>query len=182
MNNSILKTYATLLLNLATEANEVESIATAFQNCMAILSKDEQITKFFSTNQQLISNEAYFALVTILGNECQFPKLFVNFLKVLAVNGRCPHLLRIFDIFKSAFMKAQGVISIDMTTAYTLSSEEIDKFRGALKQILKRDVNLELFVDEMILGGFVLESNDYLLDASVANRFEKLKTTLLTGA
>jgi F-type H+-transporting ATPase subunit delta len=48
----------------------------------------------------------------------------------------------------------------------------------ALEQKLGRQVELELVVDEALLGGAVIRAEDMVIDGSVKNRLEQLAATL----
>ena len=67
---------------------------------------------------------------------------------------------------------------MQLTTAAAVDKKVAAGISKALEQKLGRQVELELVVDEALLGGAVIRAEDMVIDGSVRNRLEKLAATL----
>lgn len=97
-----------------------------------------------------------------------------NFIYLLAENQRLlllPKISAQFDQFKADHEKS---VDVDLTTAFELDQELVDKLAQALRSKLGREVKMTSTVDQSIIGGVILRANDLVIDGSVRARLTKL--------
>ena len=63
-----------------------------------------------------------------------------------------------------------------MTVAQRLTAEQLEQVRQQVSQALKKDAVVHQYVDESIIGGLVLRVGDKLIDASVRNQLETMRS------
>lgn len=66
----------------------------------------------------------------------------------------------------------QGIIEVDVTTAFPASSNVKQQIKAMLGN---KDVMLNEIVDKNVIGGVRVETNDTYLDLTVRNRLERFK-------
>jgi F-type H+-transporting ATPase subunit delta len=72
-----------------------------------------------------------------------------------------------------------GIKSVTVTTAVGMTRQEKDSIKGLVKRYFDaQKVELEEHIDEELLGGFIIQIEDQLLDASVKKQLEKVKDYL----
>lgn len=101
-----------------------------------------------------------------------------NFINVLAEYGRIellPHIAKQYELLKADH---ERTISVEVTSAYEVSDEEVDKLSVALKTKLQRDVNLTTAVDASLVGGVVIKAEDTVIDGSIRGKLRKLSQAL----
>ena len=78
------------------------------------------------------------------------------------------------------FIKAnqEKTLDVEVTTAYELSSETLDKLAKSLKTRLQRDVNLNTNIDQSLLGGAIIRMDDTVIDSSVRGKLVKLAESM----
>jgi len=101
-----------------------------------------------------------------------------NLLRLLAENGRLTALSDIAAQFDALKARAENRVNVQLTTAAAVDEKVAAGISKALEQKLGRQVELELVVDEALLGGAVIRAEDMVIDGSVRNRLEKLAATL----
>ncbi len=101
-----------------------------------------------------------------------------NLLRLLAENGRLIALSDIAAQFDALKARAENRVNVQLTTAAAVDEKVAAGISKALEQKLGRQVELELVVDEALLGGAVIRAEDMVIDGSVRNRLEKLAATL----
>ncbi|MEL6924494.1 MAG: F0F1 ATP synthase subunit delta [Bacteroidota bacterium] len=80
-------------------------------------------------------------------------------------------------MINSCAISGRYISTVKLTTAVKMTPEAIEKIKSKLKGSSALDENIEIqtVVDPDILGGFVLEFDNQLYDASVAHKLEELK-------
>jgi F-type H+-transporting ATPase subunit delta len=97
-----------------------------------------------------------------------------NFLRLLAENKRLSLLPKINAQFAKLKADQEHSLDISVITAFELKDEQQEKLAQALKTKLGRDVSLTSEVDQSILGGVVVRTDDLVIDGSVRARLAKL--------
>lgn len=101
-----------------------------------------------------------------------------NFVHLLAENKRLlllPAISEQFDVLKA---NQEKTLDVEVTTAYELSSETLDTLAQSLKQRLQCAVNLNTNVDQSLLGGAVIRTDDTVIDSSVRGKLVKLAESM----
>ena len=108
----------------------------------------------------------------------KYDELTMAFLKILLKKGRESLLTDIGDEFIVLYKKIKHISSVKLTTASKLSEEAVEAIRKKLAASSATDekVELQTSVDPNLIGGFVIEFEDKLYDASVAHKLRLLKS------
>lgn len=102
-----------------------------------------------------------------------------NFVKVLADNRRLTALPDIAALFEELRAEAEKAVHVDVISAYPLSDDQRDKIAASLKRKLQCDeIDLEVTVDESLLGGAIIRAGDLVIDGSARGQLAKLATAL----
>lgn len=101
-----------------------------------------------------------------------------NFIRLVVENGRLALLPEIAALYEANRAEAEGVLKVQVTSAFPLSSEEETRISAALKSRMKREISLSSVVDKRLLGGAVIRTGDRVIDGSVRSQLAKLAQTL----
>lgn len=101
-----------------------------------------------------------------------------NLLRLLAENGRVGALADIAAQYDALKAHAENRVKVKLTTAAAVGEKVAAGISKALEERLGRQVELELLVDEELLGGAVIRAEDMVIDGSVKYRLEQLAATL----
>ncbi|MES2998564.1 MAG: F0F1 ATP synthase subunit delta [Pseudomonadota bacterium] len=110
------------------------------------------------------------------------PQMFLageNFLKLIALHQRLlilPEIKCLFDRYKA---EQANQITVQAVSAVPLSKVEGQTLALALERRLQQQVTLDYHVDDDLLGGLVVRIGDFVIDASVRGKLERLRTTLV---
>jgi F-type H+-transporting ATPase subunit delta len=95
--------------------------------------------------------------------------LTASFINLLIKKGRESFLPEIITAFIDQYKDHQGIYVVKLTTAAPVSEELkkaiVDKIKS---ETVMKQVELNTEVKESIIGGFILEVGDHLVDASIA--------------
>ncbi len=102
----------------------------------------------------------------------------INFMKLLAQNGRLlalPEIEVLFNFLRSEFEKT---IEAQVTSAIELSEQQIVQLKEKLATKLGRQVEISVDLDADLLGGLIIQAEDLVIDGSVRGQLTKLSDTL----
>jgi F-type H+-transporting ATPase subunit delta len=98
----------------------------------------------------------------------------VNFLKLLADNGRMAWLPEIAAEYELLRAEAENIVDVQLTSAVELDAAQRDSFAASLRKRLGRDVRLHCETDAKLLGGAIIRAGDLVIDGSLFGRLERL--------
>lgn len=96
---------------------------------------------------------------------------------LLVRNGRMPYVKFILQSFVDLYRADRGIVEVRLTTAVP-SAELEDKLRKILADSLGAEIIFSSKVDPGLIGGFVLEVDDRMLDASAKSQLDKIRRKL----
>jgi F-type H+-transporting ATPase subunit delta len=104
----------------------------------------------------------------------------MNFLKLLIVNRREMYLPLILKKFVNKYNDVNGITEVNVSVAAELDAATQNKIEDFIKkQSGKPNVKINQKVDASILGGFVIDFGDKILDNSVKYKLNKIRQELL---
>ncbi len=168
--------YAKSLLDLAIEGNVLETVT-----------KDVQAVKDATTNRDF-----YLLLKSPIVNvgkkrqifqslfEGRLDKLTLSFLYIILTKGREPELPQIMDEFIAQYKTLNEITDVKITSAEPLDNNVIDEITSKLtKSGAVKKVNVKVKIDPSLIGGFILEFDDKLIDTSVAHQLKEMKKGIM---
>ena len=96
-------------------------------------------------------------------------ELTALFNKLLITKGRESALPEVITSFVQQYKALKNIHSVKLTTAVPISEELKNKLVEQIKRTSSiQNIELETKVDDKIIGGFVLQAGDQLIDASIS--------------
>ncbi|MCB0521816.1 MAG: ATP synthase F1 subunit delta [Lewinellaceae bacterium] len=107
----------------------------------------------------------------------KFDEMTMAFLTILLKKGREAQLTEIANEFVDQFKVINHISTVKLTTANKLTPEAVENIHKKLLASTATDDKVELVtkVNPDLIGGFVVEFEDKLYDASVAHKLSLLK-------
>ena len=112
-------------------------------------------------------------LQSALGNSIS-PELS-RFLSLLNRNGRMNLVEDILRDFVDLYHRSVGIRKAHLTTVAEPSERLLQRLKALVKEKTGDDVIIQVEVDPTILGGFVFDIDDYLMDASVKRQLDLIR-------
>jgi F-type H+-transporting ATPase subunit delta len=103
---------------------------------------------------------------------------FVQFLSVLADNGRMPLLADIAALYAQQRAEAEHIVKATITSATPLDEAELAKLRAALVKRLGSQVDITTAVDPELIGGAIIDAGSVVIDGSLRNKLARLESAL----
>ncbi len=101
-------------------------------------------------------------------------ELWKNLFNILIKKHRFNIITVILQDLENKIFNKKNQIKVGLVIAHELSESVLDSISIKLKEILKKDVILDINIDPEILGGFVASTDSLLIDGSIKNNLVKL--------
>ena len=172
--NKIAFRYAKSWIDLALERNEVESALADVKVLKNLLRVNADFSAFVKS--PVISYDKKKNILSTLFED-KLSKLTLLFLQLLVTKHREINLPLIVDYFLSQYKTLKEISTVKVISAQPLIKEDQEKIiKMASASIVGfKNIELETVVDESLIGGFIIEMEDYVYDASVKNQIFRLK-------
>jgi F-type H+-transporting ATPase subunit delta len=102
-----------------------------------------------------------------------------NFLKLLTFQQRLLVLPEIEKLFARYQAEQANQVTAQVVSAIALTKIEEQALEVALTKRLQREIKLNYFVDDSLLGGLVVRIGDLVIDSSVRGKLGRLRMTLV---
>lgn len=105
----------------------------------------------------------------------------LRFLDIIINNKREAYLTSIISNFFQKYNDLKGIAEVNLTVAAELDDATQQKIENYIKSKSGRaNVKINQSIDASILGGFIVDFGDKILDSSVINKLGKVKKQLLS--
>lgn len=165
-NPRLASRYAKSLIDLAIEKGQLEQVYADMQWLNAVCKGNRDFVNMLKS--PIINSDTKRKIVeaVVKGSVSEMTN---GFNSLLVAKGRESFLPEIVTAFISAYKEYKNIKIVKLTSATALS----DAMRTAIVEQVKRSagfekIELEEKVDPEIIGGFVLQIGDKLVDASIA--------------
>ena len=101
-----------------------------------------------------------------------------NFVKVLIDAGRLSLAPQIYQLFEKNRTAIEGIIEVEVVSAYSVESEEQQKIADVMGKNLGKKIEISTQVDKSLIGGVIIRTGDSVIDASIKGRLKQLGNVL----
>ena len=160
--------YAKSILDLAIERGQLEEVHADMQMLKQLCKGNRDFVNLLRS--PVIAGETKIKIIgTVISSIAKTTDLTTGFITLLIKKGRESNLPEIITAFIDQYKVKKNIHTVKLTTAFPIS----DAVRSAIISQVKKaggfeNIELEEKVDDTIIGGFVLQIGDKLVDASIA--------------
>lgn len=102
-----------------------------------------------------------------------------KFIKLLSLKGRTMFIPLIFRDFAALYHQEKGIVPATLTTASPADESLLASLKALVRQATGLEAEIRAVVDPALLGGFIFDLGDKVLDASVASQLEKIRRSFI---
>ena len=175
MNRSIVITrYALALVRYVRETGQGDIVCSEAETLVNALYKVPDLRRMVTAADDVVGPfEKKKLLQTALGNQIS-PELS-RFFTLLNQRGRMALVEDILRDFITIYRRSIGIRKAHLVTVNEPSERLLQRLRALVKQKTGDDVIIEVSVDSSIVGGFVFDLDEYLMDASVKHQLDLIR-------
>ncbi|MCB0700782.1 MAG: ATP synthase F1 subunit delta [Chitinophagales bacterium] len=164
-NPRLASRYAKSLLDLAVEQNSVDDTLADIKYLEGLCKQSTDFTNMLRS-PVINSDKKHSIISAVVGDSLS--KLTVAFIKLLVNKGREENLPEIAGAFISRYKEMKNIKSVKLTTAIPASDSLREAIMAKVKVALPdAEIEMKEEVNPDLIGGFVLQMDDKLFDASI---------------
>lgn len=175
-NSRTAKKYAEALFAVAVAQNVQERVLSDINTVVHTIEENADLIRFL--DNPVVTVEDKKDVVRDIF-QVDFLEISMNFLYLLADNSR----FNIINEIKSEYIKLKneydGIITIRATSAVEIKDYLREKLKYKLESILSKNIKIEYFIDEEIIGGLIIEINGKIIDTSIRTKIKNIKKKLI---
>lgn len=115
----------------------------------------------------------------ITASACEPKSLLADFFGFVIDKGREEFMVFISMSFQKIYREKERVVVGKITSASPLKAASIKKIRELVDKQFSASIELTTEVAPEIMGGFILEVDNYRMDASIRTELDNIRTELL---
>ena len=169
------KRYAAALFDLALEKKIQDKVLDDMNLISEVLSENKEL-KHILSNPVINSSKKVKLLVAVF--EKHVTKLTLEFFKLLIKKNRESYLDGITAAYLEIYREHYGILPLTLVTAYKTTKATKDTIVKKVKEATQKNIELEEIIDDDIIGGFIINYDDYQYDASIKTQLNKLHKQL----
>ena len=175
--------YAKALLDLLEEQklaeNKLKEIDSQLSDFNKIINEDSLILLFF--NSPIISWKEKYKVLELFFSK-YFTNTLLSFIGILLKRGRISEISNISKSFHKLVCEVFGLRSVQIFSVSELdklfSEKELNDITIQLKDYFKKEIIIESITQPELLGGFLIRSEDVLIDLSLKKKLSNIKKDL----
>ncbi|HWE58358.1 MAG TPA: ATP synthase F1 subunit delta [Solirubrobacteraceae bacterium] len=167
----IAQVYARSLFEVASERDQLDVVKQQLDQFAGALHENRELAVFFFSPYFSADEKKNGLHSAVEGAD----PAFMNFLEALIERHRMPAIFRIRADFEALYDKSNKLLPVTVTSAVELDAETIESLGKRIGEQTGNEIELTSSVDPEILGGIVLRVGNFIMDASIRTRLEKLR-------
>jgi F-type H+-transporting ATPase subunit delta len=177
VNQRVASRYAQSLIELTQDRGQLETIKSDVDTLLAMGKNREFALLLRSPVVNPSKKRTILSALLDKANANELTKLYV---KLLVDKGREGDMLAILREFNNQYKTINHISSVKLTSAVPLSADTLTGIKRQLIASKKTEstVDLDTQIDPSLIGGFILEFDGQVYDASVAHKLKEMKTEL----
>jgi F-type H+-transporting ATPase subunit delta len=175
--SSAAKRYAEAVFSLGKDQGTLDAWSHDL-NILVEIVADDRVAAYL-TNPSVATERRIAAVDSSLGANVQ-PEAR-NLVRMLIERDRTMLVPDIQEMFAAQVRAERGIVVAEVTTAEHLTDAERDFIRQKLETMTGQKVELAMKIDSEIIGGVIVRIGDQVIDGSVRNKLEKLRSRLVAG-
>jgi len=168
--------YASALYDLAIKNKAIDIVLKDLETLKKIIHGNKELNLLVKS--PLIASDDKLEILLKLTKNQSICEMTTIFLKVISKNKRFASLTSIISQFININAQKRGDVIADITSADKLSDIQKDNIKDHLATILGDKLLLNFKVDKKIIGGLIVKVGSKMIDASLANKINKLKIAI----
>jgi len=176
ISSGIASRYATAVFELANEGKKLKALEADVDALTAALSDSTDFAALI--NSPILSREEQSNSISAIGAKMKLSDTVANTLTLMANNRRLFVLPALLTSLRDLIAEEKGEVTAEVTAAKALTKAQQEKLAKSLKASVGKTVNINLAVDESIIGGLIIKVGSKMIDTSIASKLSNLQNAM----
>ena len=171
-NPRLASRYAKSLIDLAIEKDQLETIYKDVQFVDQLIKSNRDLGVMLRS--PVIPSDKKNKVISMI-TDGKISDLMSSFIKLMVNKNREYFLSEVLQSFIEQYKQKKNIHTVKLTTATVLGEDVKNKLVAQVKKTGNmKNVEVETVVDPDIIGGFILQTGDKLIDASVSYELKQI--------
>lgn len=171
-NPRLASRYAKSLIDLSIEKDRLEEVYTDMQWLNAICKASRDFVVLLRS--PVIKGDKKEKIIDII-SKGKIGELTRAFIMLMIRKGRESYLPEVISAFISQYKNNKNIHQVKLITASPISNELRDAIVERIKATSElQNIELETVVDKRLIGGFILQAGDKLVEGSIAKDLKQI--------
>ncbi len=176
---SAAKRYARALLIVAQGQNQVDVVDQDLQKLSIELKAHQELRQVLES--PVVKPSVKQTVFEKVAERLKLAPSLINLVRVLIDRDRMEVLVLLARIYQDLADESLGRVRVQVKSAGPLEEQEA-QLKALLEKSLGKQVLMETQVDSSLLGGFTIQVNDRVFDASLKHELERIKEEVIQKA
>ena len=168
--------YATALFEIAKDAGKLPAIEGDLDSLQAALTDSPDLTAAISS--PIYARDVLGDVMAAISKKMGLGSEVSNTVALMAANNRLPVLSDMISQVKALAADDRGEVTAEVIAAKKLTETQSKALAAALKKSLGKDVNVNVTVDEDLIGGLVVKVGSVMVDSSLRSKLNNLQNAM----
>lgn len=176
ISTGIASRYATAVFELAKEGKKLTVLEGDVDALDGALGDSADLRALISS--PIYSRDEQSEAVVALSKKMTLSPTIANTLSLMAEKRRLFVLPQLISVLRDLIAEEKGEITADVTAANALTKAQQTKLAKTLKSSVGKDVNINLVVDETLIGGLIVKVGSQMIDTSIKSKLGNLQNAM----
>ncbi|KAB7610457.1 F0F1 ATP synthase subunit delta [Amylibacter sp. SFDW26] len=176
ISSGIAARYATAVFELAKDAKKLPAVEKDFDALAAALEDSDALRDL--TSSPVYTREDAASAIAVIAKKMKLSKDVSSTLGLMAEKRRLFVLPSLITTVKAMIAEEKGEVTADVTAAKALTKAQQDKLAKTLKATVGKDVNVNVSVDETLIGGLIVKVGSKMIDSSIRSKLSNLQNAM----
>lgn len=172
MRNKLIAQRYSKAVILNTEDGMLDSLYEDINSLKIIFSQDTSLIKSFDSFLYPLKKRLDLALN--VADKLNNKNIWENLFRILIKKHRFTIIPDILIDLEERILDSRDQIKVSLKIAHEQNDNILNDIVEVVKDILKKDVVLDIEIDPEIIGGFIAQTNSILIDGSIKNNLVRL--------
>jgi len=168
--------YAASFLDVVVEKNLLDTVTEEIIALLDILDKNSLFKRVLEN--PVVKPALKEEIITQIFGK-RISKDFFDFIIFIIKKSREDILYQILKRFLELRDIHLGIVRVTLTTPFEFTQTQLDTLQKTLEDMLNKKIFFTIKIDSSLIGGFVANFGDTIMDASVKNQLNKLRKQFL---
>ncbi len=175
---AIAERYASALLNVARERDEVEKILEELRFLKRLLIENINFRRFLES-PHISQKEKMEFVQNVLSPH--LTRTSLHFIMLLVKKYRLLYLSEIIEEYEALYDKEQAIQRVDVISACSIDRSLSERLQGFVERLLEKNIKLNFYIDPRIIGGLIIKTPSLLIDGSVRKKLRDLQYAITSS-
>ncbi len=176
ISSGIAARYATAIFELSKESKSLPKLEANLTDLATALTDSADMNELISS--PVVSRSEQGAAIAAIGKKMKLEAVLQNGLALMAEKRRLFVLPQLITQLRGMIAEDKGEVTADVTSAQKLTKAQSDKLAKTLKASVGKDVNINVTVDESLIGGLIVKVGSKMIDTSIRSKLASLQNAM----